>query len=47
MPVDVSIAMSRFVPMGHRWQIYNLTVADPAFGDDMIGKLLHFFPGPL
>ena len=45
MPVDVAVAVSRSVGMRHRWQIYDLTVSHPSFGDDVIGEFLHVFTG--
>ena len=27
----------------HRWQVDDLTVSHPSFGDDVIGELLHVF----
>ena len=31
----------------HRWQVDDLTVSHPSFGDDVIGELLHVFTGSL
>ena len=45
MPVDVAVAVSRSVGMRHPWQIYDLTVSHPSFGDDVIGEFLHVFTG--
>ena len=47
MPVDVAVAVSRSVGMRRRWQIYDLTVSHPSFGDDVVGELLHVFTGSL
>ena len=47
MPVDVAVAVSRSVGMRRRWQIYDLTVSHPSFGDDVVGELLHVFAGSL
>ena len=47
MPVDVAVAVSRSVGIRRRWQIYDLTVSHPSFGDDVVGELLHVFAGSL
>ena len=47
MPADVTAAVPRSVGMRHRWQIYDLTVSHPSFGDDVVGELLHVFTGSL
>ena len=47
MRVDVAVAVSRSVGMRRRWQIYDLTVSHPSFGDDVVGELLHVFAGSL
>ena len=46
MPVHTAIAMPRSVAMRRRGQIYDLTVAYPAFGNNVVGELLHVFTGP-
>ena len=47
MPVDVAVAMARSVRIRRHWQIYDLTVSHPSFGDDVVGELLHVFTGSL
>ena len=45
--VHVAVAVSRLVSMRRRWQVDDLPVAYPSFGNDVIGKFLHIFTGSL
>ena len=47
VPVPMAAAVRGRERMKRRRQVDDLPVADPSFGDDMIGKLLHLFAGSL
>ena len=47
MAVHVAVTVSRPVSMRRRWQVDDLPMAHPSFGNDVIGELLHIFTGSL
>jgi hypothetical protein len=43
----MAVAVCRPMSIRRRWQVDDLPMSHPSFGDDVIGELLHVFAGSL